>query len=136
MYIVEILLAIIISAALFFFYKKKAKKNGGSSSANAVSENPEMQAAYEQKKHPKDEHQSLSAEEKVELSWQFLTNIAEKVLGFFSRKDQEAVYESGQKLNKHGMIYQHDVNHEVKISLGESKAKNIKKSGKGAEKSR
>lgn len=130
-----VLLIAAVAAIYYFFFFKRGKKGGVGNTSTSHAAYDAMQESYNAKKHPKDENLSLTIEEKIELSWEFLTRIAEQVLKKFSRGDQNIVYDAGQKMNKHGMTYQHDVNQEVKISSSLSKSKSVKKE-KGAQQAR
>lgn len=91
---------------------------------------PEAQQLYATQKHKTDEEKTLTMQEKIELSWQFVVNprkIKNQVLEKFSKTDQEKVVRAGTILLENGMKYQHDVELEVRISQ-ESKAKSVTKS--------
>ena len=89
---------------------------------------PLAQELYKQQKQKTDEKKILTLEEKIELSWQFLVHIKDQVLNNFSKPDQEKVHQAGHKLAESGMRYQHDVEQEIKITQGTSKAKTVNKS--------
>ena len=73
------------------------------------------QELYDQARHKEDEDKSLTLQEKIELSWAFLTNITEQVMNRFSAQDQKKVEDVGQTLTKNGAKYQHNVNREADI---------------------
>ena len=52
---------------------------------------PEAQQLYATQKHKTDEEKTLTLQEKIELSWQFVVNIKNQVLEKFSKTDQEKV---------------------------------------------
>jgi hypothetical protein len=114
-------------AAAYFIYKRR-KGSGGNNLAEKSSDNPVSQEIYNAKKHPKEEDVSLTLEERVELSWHFLTNITEQILNKFTAADRNTVHSAGEKLNKHGMNYQHDVKQEAKITIDIVKSKTRSKS--------
>jgi len=114
--IFNIILLIALAVAAYFVYKRMT----GTKSLNISTPNakdPMSQEAYEAKKYPKDEKLSLTIEERIELSWQFLTNITEQIINKFTKNDRTKVYEAGAKMNKHGMSYQHDVKQEAQITI-------------------
>lgn len=114
--IINIILLITLPIAAFFLYRRirNGSRNNG---INVNFDRAQSQEAYAAKKYPKDEEVSLSLEEKINLSWQFLTNITEQILNKFSKQDKDTIYEAGQKMNKHGMTYQHNINQEAKLTV-------------------
>jgi len=86
-----------------------------------------LQSVYEKKDERKDEKLSLTLEEKVELSWQFLTDISEKIVQSFSSPDQKQVQHSGSLLAKNGAKYNHNVDQELSIGEKLVKTKVIEK---------
>lgn len=114
--LLSLILLVALPIVAFFLYRRI---KGGSSKNNASSgvDNTVSQESYEAKKHPKDEEISLTLEEKIELSWQFLTNITEQILNKFSKEDRSVVHDAGEKMNRHGMSYQHDVKQEAKVTI-------------------
>ena len=105
----------------------KLKKEQEPKIKKVVVVDPEAQQLYASQKHKPDEEKTLTIQEKIELSWQFLVNIKNQVVEKFSKTDQEKVMRAGTILLEHGMKYQHDVELEVRISQ-ESKAKSVTKS--------
>lgn len=73
------------------------------------------QEVYNQNRHKEDEDKSLTLQERIELSWAFLTNITEQVMNRFSNQDQQKVENAGHALSKNGAKYQHNVNQEANI---------------------
>ncbi len=114
--IFNIILLITLAAAAYFVYKRMTGKTSQNIDMPDAKD-PMSQDAYEAKKYPKDEEVSLTMEERVELSWQFLTNITEQILNKFTKNDREKVHEAGVKMNKHGMNYQHDVKQEAQLTI-------------------
>ena len=113
--ILSTILLVVLPIIAFFLYRRirgEGRKNNIS-----VSNNDVTQANSSTKKHPKDKKMSLTLEERVELSWQFLVNITDKILNKFSKEDVDRVYDAGQKMNKHGVSYQHDVKKESKVTM-------------------
>jgi hypothetical protein len=121
MSIISILIILISLAVAYFIYKRA--KGFGLKRANESTNDPMSQELYNAKKHPKDEEISLTMEERVQLSWQFLTNITEQILNKFTSDDRNKVHSAGEKLNKHGMSYKHDVNQEVKVTIDAVKSR-------------
>jgi len=109
-----ILLVLCGFAALFMI--KRVFFGAQSSKQRVATKDPAAQEVYENyKSKDDDEEKSLTLQEKIELSWEFLTKIANQVIERFSRSDKEVIYKSGEIFNKHGMQYQHNVNQEVVI---------------------
>jgi hypothetical protein len=88
---------------------------------------PEAQKLYNIQKKKTDEEKTLTMQEKIELSWQFLINIKDQVLKKFSKPDLEKVQKAGTILAEHGMKYQHDIELEISVRQEVSKAKSITK---------
>lgn len=120
--LLSLVLLVTLPIVAFFLYKR-IKGRTSKSNTNAGSNNTISQESYEAKKYPKDEEISLSLEEKIELSWQFLTNITEQILNKFSKGDRSMIHEAGHKMNKHGMSYQHDVKQEAKFTINVVKSR-------------
>lgn len=111
----------VVGAAIwyFFIYNRSADP--------AVERNlkvdPEAQDQYDQVKHAEEEEEKkLTLEERIEMSWQFLTNITEMVMNRFSASDKQQVHEAGLAMQKNGMEYLHDVDMEIKRSISHSKS--------------
>lgn len=102
---------------LHFFLYKRIRNSSRTNNINVTFDRAQSQEAYAAKKYPKDEEVSLTLEERINLSWQFLTNITEQILNKFSKQDQDIIYKAGQKMNKHGMTYQHNITQEAKITI-------------------
>lgn len=109
-----ILLIIVAALAVFFIYKIR---KGYQKPGRIKVDDPVSQDLYDKEKNTDvdEEEKSLSVEERIELSWQFLIGITEQVLNYFSDSDKKVVYDAGKKLAKNGMQYHHDVDQEVKI---------------------
>lgn len=121
-FIIFFLLVAASIAILLLAYKKLF--NSRKDVERVLKEDPKAQENYYHTKHKdEEEEKSLTMEERVQLSWEFLVNITDKVLNSFSKGDQEKVREAGIKMNKNGMTYQHDVNQEIKQNV--SKVKSI-----------
>ena len=102
-------LGLIVAAAIiaFFVFKKFAPHK----LKYVRTEDPAAQAEYEEKNAQKEQEEDLgiSLEERIELSWEFLTKITERVVNYFSKSDQEQILDAGRKMVKHGAKYQHNV---------------------------
>lgn len=101
--------AIAIILIGLYIYKRKSHRAGFH---RVKTQNRDAQMAY-MKGKPSDKSESLSLEERIERSWEFLTIITTKIIEKFSRDDIDSLRLASQKLQKHGMVYYHDVNLEV-----------------------
>ncbi len=113
--LLSLILLVALPIAAFLLYRRI--KGGGKKDVGSGADNTMSQEEYQAKKYPKDEEISLTLEEKIELSWQFLTNITEQILNKFSKEDRNVVHDAGEKMNRHGMSYQHDVKQEAKVTI-------------------
>lgn len=120
--ILNIILLVTLPIVAFFLYRH-IRSGSRNSNIKVTFDKAQSQEAYAAKKYPKDEEVTLSLEEKINLSWQFLINITEQILNKFSKQDKNIVYEAGQKMNKHGMTYQHDVKQEAKLTINVIRAR-------------
>lgn len=111
-----------IAIVVFFIFKKLIAYK----TKHARPVDPAAQALYDQKNAQKDEELDLTLQEKIELSWQFLTKITQRVLENFSTNDKEQVLTSGRKLVKNGARYQHNVNQESMVIKKSSKSRSVK----------
>lgn len=118
----NIIIAILAIASVYFIFRrfKQYKKPGYT---NVI--DPKSQELYDQKKYGDDGEKSLDLKERIELSWQFLTNITKQVLSKFSIEDQAQVTRIGHDLVQSGMKYDHNVEMEVKIIQRTSKARTV-----------
>lgn len=102
-----------------------------------VIKDPKAQADYDNQKHHEEENKVLSMEDKIELSWEFLIRITEKIMKSFSKSDVKIVHNAGKSFNNHGMKYEHDVNHEIRVINAQERRKSVsKKQTKSASRSR
>lgn len=124
--LLNVVLLIAAGIVLVLMYIK-LKKEKEPKLKKVVVVDPEAQQLYATQKHKTDEEKTLTMQEKIELSWQFVVNIKNQVLEKFSKTDQEKVVRAGTILLENGMKYQHDVELEVRI-IQESKAKSVTKS--------
>ena len=90
-------------------------RSGGKKNVHLSVADQHSQELYDQARHKEDEDKTLTLQEKIELSWAFLTNITEQVMSRFSAQDQKKVEDAGQALTKNGAKYQHNVNREADI---------------------
>lgn len=120
--ILNIILIVALAIIAFLLYKKfrPYKKP-----EHRHVQNTDMQVAYNKKNIPKDSSLALNIEEKLDLSWGFLNNIIEKVIQLFSKPDKDRINKCGEKLAKHGAIYNHNVDREATLSKNPSKTKSI-----------
>ncbi len=119
---VFIIITIILLVTLFLLYWKFTNRY---KVKHMVPKDPKAQALYQQQKMEISEEKSLSLQERIELSWQFLKNIKEQVLSRFSKPDQEKVKKAGKTLTEYGMKYEHDVDLIVKQLKVKSKVKTV-----------
>jgi hypothetical protein len=122
--LVNIALGAVIIAGVYFLFRRFGKYRKPEH-INVI--DPQSQELYEQQKRG-DEKKTLSLQEKIELSWQFLTNITKQVLLKFSKTDQKNVNKIGQDLANIGMKYEHNVDMEVRIIQQVSKARTVTQS--------
>ena len=113
-----VLLIAAISGSVYLIMKRKKEPT----IKKIVVVDPEAQKLYNVQKHKTDEKKTLTLQEKIELSWQFLVNIKNQVLEKFSKPDQEKVMRAGTILAENGMKYQHDVDQEIRVRQEFSKS--------------
>lgn len=114
--LLSLILLVALPVVAFFLYKR-VKGGASKNDVSTGADNTMSQEDYHAKKYPKDEEVSLTLEERIELSWQFLTNVTEQILNKFSKEDRNVVHDAGEKMNRHGMSYQHDVKQEAKVTI-------------------
>lgn len=118
-----ILTIVLIAGAVFFIYKKMF---GRRDVERVLKEDPAAQKQYQHSKNQEEKKEkALTMQEKVELSWKFLTDVTQQVVSKFSAKDKDKVKEAGEKLAEYGMSYEHNIAQEVKLS--QHKAKSLAK---------
>ena len=110
----NIFLLLVVSVIAFILIKRM-RSPGSKKNVHLSVADQHSQELYDQARHKKDEDKSLTLQEKIELSWAFLTNITEQVMNRFSAQDQKKVEDVGQTLTKNGAKYQHNVNREADI---------------------
>lgn len=70
---------------------------------------------------------SMTLQEKLDLSWQFLYDITNAIVSKFSELDKKSILEIGKVLFKHGMKYQHVVDYGIRqTDLNTKTKKNTK----------
>ena len=89
------------------FFKQKKNKIYDKQSVQSFSS---QQKIYD-KKGAGDK--TLSEDEKIQLSWQFLYDITDFVLKKFSKTDLDSLHQIGKELLKFGMSYQHVVEYNI-----------------------
>lgn len=109
----NIVLLVICGVVAFILIKRM--RAGGKKTVRLTPEDLRAQELYNQNRHKEDEDKNLTLQEKIELSWAFLTNITEQVMNRFSNQDQQRVEDAGHILSKNGAKYQHNVNREATI---------------------
>lgn len=117
-----ILTALAAGAAGYYIYEYLTRRK-----KRVLTEDPKAQKEYASIKQKKEEikEEHLSLEEKIAKSWEFLTNITNQVLEKFSKNDQVVVKDASNKMVKHGMVYHHDI--ELEIKQGTSRAQSVTK---------
>ncbi len=110
----NIFLLLVVSVIAFLLIKRM-RSSGSKKNVHLSVADQHSQELYDQARHKEDEDKSLTLQEKIELSWAFLTNITEQVMNRFSAQDQKKVEDAGQTLTKNGAKYQHNVNREADI---------------------
>jgi hypothetical protein len=111
--IINIILLIALAIAALFVLQRM---RGRAKPKHIPPVDPLSQSAYTKTNVPMEEEVSLTLQERIELSWQFLTNITEQVISRFSKKDQQQIYKAGQALTRNGAKYQHDVYQEANFT--------------------
>ena len=122
--LLNVALLVLAGSALVYLLIKRNKEP---KVKKIVVVDPEAQKLYNIQKKKTDEEKTLTMQEKIELSWQFLINIKDQVLKKFSKPDLEKVQKAGIILAEHGMKYQHDIELEISVRQEVSKAKSITK---------
>jgi hypothetical protein len=123
--LLNIVLLVLAGFALLYLLIKRGKQQPKVKKIIVV--DPEAQKTYNiQKKHT-DEEKTLTMQEKIELSWQFLVNIKNQVMQKFSETDIEKVQRAGTILSEHGMKYQHNAELEIIVNTEMSKTKVVTK---------
>jgi hypothetical protein len=105
-FLLSILLIILALLLLYFKFNKKP----ASINSNQTSSFLSHQELYDAKRK---NERTLSDDEKIELSWQFLYDITDYVLKKFSKEDLNLVHKIGGNLIKFGMSYQHVVEYGI-----------------------
>lgn len=109
-----VLFAVAIVGVVYFVYSKKRYKKP--ENIRVIDE--AAQKTYDSVKN-KDhsEEKALSFEEKVKLSWQFLTDLKKRIQKIFSKDEQFKIRELGAILINNGMRYEHNIEQEANIYL-------------------
>ncbi len=63
----------------------------------------------------------MTAQERLDLSWQFLYDITNSILNKFSSEDQKKVLDLGRVLLKFGGIYHHVIDYGIRLLSTEKK---------------
>ena len=119
-----IVLLVLAGFALLYLLIKRGKQQPKVKKIIVV--DPEAQKTYNIQKNT-DEEKTLTMQERIELSWQFLVNIKNQVMQKFSETDLEKVHRAGTILSEHGMKYQHNAELEIIVSTEMSKTKLVTK---------
>lgn len=122
--LLNIVLLVLAGFALLYLLIKRGKQQPKVKKIIVV--DPEAQKTYNIQKNT-DEEKTLTMQERIELSWQFLVNIKNQVMQKFSETDLEKVQRAGTILSEHGMKYQHNAELEIIVSTEMSKTKLVTK---------
>ena len=108
-----IILGIIVFIVMVYFLIHKARGGSESNVKYTAKGDPEAQGKYLNIKFPPSPH--ISAQDLLELSWQFLYDLTEMVLNKFSVRDQQEIVKHGRVMVEHGAKYQHIVDSNPKV---------------------
>jgi len=122
--LLNIVLLVLAGFALLYLLIKRGKQQPKVKKIIVV--DPEAQKTYNIQKNT-DEEKTLTMQERIELSWQFLVNIKNQVMQKFSETDLEKVQRAGTILSEHGMKYQHNAELEIIVHTEMSKTKLVTK---------
>lgn len=100
-YILSIIFSTVIGIILLVI-KKRTQNKIASHNLSLEKQAEEYYAKKSNKQELK-----LNFQEKLELSWEFLYDIANTVINKFSKEDREAVENIGQKMIELGVKYEH-----------------------------
>lgn len=98
--------AVCALGAVFFVKRVGSNKKNAT---NTYKHDSAAQTLYDQKKNNTKDVQTLTMEQRLELSWQFLYEITEFVLNKFTEEDKQEVHKLGEHLAQANMRYQHIV---------------------------
>ncbi len=122
--LLNIVLMVLAGFSLLYLLIKRGKQQPKVKKIIVV--DPEAQKTYNIQKNT-DEEKTLTMQERIELSWQFLVNIKNQVMQKFSETDLEKVQRAGTILSEHGMKYQHNAELEIIVNKEMSKTKVVTK---------
>ena len=122
--LLNIVLMVLAGFSLLYLLIKRGKQQPKVKKIIVV--DPEAQKTYNIQKNT-DEEKTLTMQERIELSWQFLVNIKNQVMQKFSETDLEKVQRAGTILSEHGMKYQHNAELEIIVNREMSKTKVVTK---------
>lgn len=122
----EIILPSLLATIFVIRWLSKSAIGGGEKNVAYVQKNdPNAQSTYDQGR--KGGEKPLTLKERLELSWQFLYDITDIVLGKFSAADQDAALNIGKTLLENGGHYEHVIDYGIKHNLGRAQDKGISK---------
>lgn len=99
---------LLLAFILFKYFQKKKEESARSYFEKG---DPKAQEQYVSDHSPL---VVLTKDEKVELSWQFLYELSDKVLREFSQEDQDKLAEIGRKMHDNGIHYDHIINYGIR----------------------
>jgi len=101
-----VLAGLLGSVVIFFIIRKIFNRSNSDTKTYDYTQknDPNAQTIYEEQFKEKD---PLSQDEKLELSWEFLYAITDKVLNNFPKEDKEAIHKIGHRMLNSGVGYEH-----------------------------
>lgn len=130
MFVKVLIFAVILFGGAFFLKKRIFPTSEGVGKLNS-NESMDAEEITASNSKSEDEYRYKTPEELLEISWQFLEDIAEKVMKKFSATAQKTVRELGKTLFNVGVRYQHVVPNQPQVSKASHGKKNAKQgSGK------
>lgn len=95
-----------------------------------LKDDPNAQGKYLENKK-KDSDIVMTVKEKLDLSWQFLYDITNKIMNHFSQEDQNLILELGRTLLANGARYEHVIEYGIRREYNSGKKVDSKKDGGG-----
>jgi len=108
MYHLKIILIIVLLLALIYFVSLLLRtiSSGSGTKEYLKAGDPSAQKIYDAKRDEK-LPPSISLQNKLTLSWEFIYNITEKILKLFTPEDRKQVQDAGRVLLDFGTKYEH-----------------------------
>ena len=115
---IKTIIGIICAVGLIVYYIVINRKGLYKKIDSSTSKFDDEQKLYQEHQTPA---KYLSADEKLELSWQFIYKIAEQVYENFSKQDRDSVHHIGKTLTQGGMRYIHVIDNTLRSNKDVSK---------------